>query len=88
MIGGILAGYAIYGLLIMVEYVVYVGRLIGKKYGCGMASGIVRFIKAGDTISNIRAVLMCVIIWPKLIVAMANGKWDRELTQMVDENDY
>ena len=80
--------YVLIGLVFMLVYMLDVGRLIGKKYGCGLMEGISRFERAGSVISNIKAVLRCILIWPRLYVAMKNGVWDATLAKFVDENDY
>ena len=80
--------YVLIGLVFMLVYILDVGRLISKKYGCGLMEGVYRFERAGSTISNIKAVLYCILIWPRLYAAMNNGAWDTALTTMVEESDY
>lgn len=80
--------YVLIGLVFMLVYILDVGRLISKKYGCGLMEGISRFERAGSTISNIQAVLYCILIWPRLYAAMRNGAWGVALEKMVDESDY
>lgn len=80
--------YVLIGLVFMLVYILDVGRLISKKYGCGLMEGIYRFERAGSTISNIKAVLYCILIWPRLYAAMNNGAWGAALTKMVEESDY
>ena len=84
----ILELYVIIGLVFMLTYIYDVGKLISKKYGCSLSEGMWRFEKAGSTISNIKAVLYCILIWPKLYVAMKRGAWTTALTKMVEESDY
>lgn len=84
----ILELYAIIGLGFMLVYIYDVGKLISKKYDCSLSEGMWRFEKAGSAISNIKAVLYGMLLWPKLYVAMNNGSWDAILAKFVDENDY
>lgn len=84
----ILELYAIIGLGFMLVYIYDVGKLISKKYDCSLREGMWRFEKAGSTISNIKAVLYGMLLWPKLYVAMKRGVWDITLTKMVEECDY
>lgn len=80
--------YVFLGLGFVLAYLLDAGRLISKKYGCGLIEGIYRFEKAGSIISNIKAVLYGVLIWPRLYAAMKNGTWDTVLGKMVEESDY
>lgn len=80
--------YGFFGVVFMLVYMYDVGQLISKKYGCGLMEGIARFERAGDTMSNIRAVIYGILSWPKLLMAMRNGKWWTTLKEMVDEYDY
>ena len=84
----ILELYAIIGLGFMLMYIYDVGKLISKKYDCSLSEGMWRFEKAGSMISNIKAVLYGMLIWPKLYVAMKRGVWNVALTRMVEECDY
>lgn len=84
----IVGAYTLIGLIFMLTYIVYVGRLIAQKYNCELTEAISRFEKAGSTLSNVRAVLLCICIWPRLFVAMKTGAWEKALKTMVDENDY
>lgn len=80
--------YVLIGLVFMLAYMLDVGRLISKKYECGLMEGVSRFERAGSTISNIKAVLYGMLIWPKLYVVMKNGSWDATLAKFVDEHDF
>lgn len=80
--------YVFLGLGFMLAYMLDAGRLISKKYGCGLMEGIYLLEKAGSIISNIKAVLYGVLIWPRLYAAMKNGTWDTVLGKMVEESDY
>jgi hypothetical protein len=84
----ILEMYVFIGLIFALGYMIDVGRRISKKYGCGLMEGIYRFEKAGDTMSNIGAVLWCIVLWPAMYVALKRGSWDEALKEMVEENDY
>lgn len=88
MIVQIVEVYILIGLLFVITYMVYVGRLIKNKYGCGLAEGISRFERAGSIASNLKAIVEGAILWPMLLRSMVTGTWDRELAKMVEENDY
>lgn len=80
--------YVFLGLGFVLAYLLDAGRLISKKYGCGLMEGIYLLEKAGSIISNVKAVLYGVLIWPRLYAAMKNGTWDTVLGKMVEESDY
>ena len=83
----IICTYILIGLVVMTAYVTYVGKLISKKYGCGLLEGIARFENADNAMSNLKAVLICVITWPSVLRGLFTGG-RIVLEQMVKENDY
>lgn len=80
--------YVFFGLGFVLAYLLDAGRLISKKYGCGLMEGIYLLEKAGSIISNVKAVLYGVLIWPRLYAAMRNGTWGPTLEKMVEESEY
>ena len=88
MIMSFISMYALFGAMFMVVYMIDVGKLISKKYGCSLMDGIFRFEQAGTTISNIAAVLIGMIMWPRLWWSMKTGIYQKCIHEMVEENEY
>lgn len=83
----IICTYILIGLVVMITYVMYVGKLISKKYGCGLLEGIARFEHADNATGNLTAVLIFVVTWPLVLRGLFTGG-RIILEQMVKENDY